>query len=146
MPRFADEGGRQPLAQALFDSYKYKIRCPTCPGTVGAKGFNLDSAGKSSRDNRPRRYFACQRSNSRGSPDACRRASCAQYIRLARNQLKPLDFADIVRLVRDDFERGSESYNALGTYLPTGSSPISPNLSSPRRSSTNDSVFFARFS
>ena len=132
MPRFADEVGKQPLAQSLFDAYKHKIRCPTCPGTVGAQGYNLDSAGKSATDGLPRRYFACQRSNSRGSTEGCRRASCAKYIELARGQLKPDDFFDVVRRVRSRFEQGSEYYQALGTYLQSGL----PSTTPPARPST----------
>ena len=120
MPRFADEGGRQLLAQTLFDTYKHKIRCPTCPGTAGAQGYNLDSAGKSPADGFLQRYFACRQSNSRSSTEGCRRASCAKYIKHAYEQLKPDDFFDVVRRVRSRFEQGSEYYQALGTYLQSG--------------------------
>ena len=133
MPRFADELGKRPLAQALFDSYRHKIRCPTCPGTGGSQGYNLDSAGKSSTDGLPRRYFACQRSNSRGSTECCRRASCAKYIELARGQLKPDDFSGVVRRVRSRFEQGSEYYQAIGTYLQSGL----PSTTPPPRPSTS---------
>lgn len=142
MPRFALEAGRQPLAQALFTSHKHKIRCPTCPGCSGAQGFNLDSAGKSTTEGLPRRYFACQRSNRRGSTDDCRRVSCSKYIALARNQLKPADFSKVTKEVRDRFEQGSELYQALDTYLIGQSSPSTP-CDTPRQ--PPERGFFARF-
>jgi hypothetical protein len=117
MPHFAIEGGRQPLAQELFDTFKNRIRCPTCAGNKGSQGFTLDSAGKCSRDGHPRRYFSCQFSKAAGSEASCRRASCSRYIQLAYEQLKPTEFADIVKRVQARFEEGSEYHQALATYL-----------------------------
>ena len=117
MPHFAIEGGRHPLAQELFDTFKNRIRCPTCPGNKGSQGFTLDSAGKCSRDGQPRRYFSCQFSKAAGSEASCRRASCTRYIQLAYEQLKPTEFADVVKRVQAQFEGGSEYHQALATYL-----------------------------
>lgn len=117
MPHFAVEGGRHPLAQELFDTFKNRIRCTTCPGNKGSQGFTLDSAGKCSRDGQPRRYFSCQFSKAAGSEASCRRASCTRYIQLAYEQLKPTEFVDVVKRVQARFEEGSEYYQALATYL-----------------------------
>jgi hypothetical protein len=120
MPLFATEGGRQVLAQALFDSFKNRIRCPTCPGNKGNPGFTLDSAGKCSKEGRSRRYFSCQLSGGAGSKTGCRRASCSKYIQLASEQLKAAEFADTVRRIQARFEEGSEQHQTLGTYLASG--------------------------
>ena len=89
--KFAQEGGKLYLAEALFDRFKLEIRCPRCPGNPSRPGFIKDEAGKGA-DGRPRRQWACQRSNSRSSLSYCPRVSCTEYIELARQQVDQDDF------------------------------------------------------
>lgn len=129
MPLFATEGGKQPLAQALFESFKNRIRCPTCPGNKGNPGFTLDSAGRCAKEGRARRYFSCQLSSGVRSKEDCRRASCSRYIQLASEQLKPTEFADVVRRTQATFEAGSEQHQTLGTYLSDSPPRVGPDAS-----------------
>lgn len=89
--KFAQEGGKLYLAEALFDRFKLEIRCPRCLGNPSRPGFIKDEAGKGA-DGRPRRQWACQRSNSRSSLSYCPRVSCTEYIELARQQVDQDDF------------------------------------------------------
>jgi hypothetical protein len=40
------ESGLGPFAEALHNAFRYKIRCPTCPGNPRQPGHNKDTAGK----------------------------------------------------------------------------------------------------
>jgi hypothetical protein len=62
---FTPEHGKFFLAEALFDRYKYQIRCPSCPGTREGQGFIRDSAGNKDVQNKKRRQYKCQQSNKR---------------------------------------------------------------------------------
>ena len=44
--QFVAEGGKFHLAEALFNAFKYKIRCPCCAGNLTQPGFIKDAAGK----------------------------------------------------------------------------------------------------
>lgn len=60
---FNGEGGTFYLADALFHTFKYQIRCPRCVGNSTEPGFIKDQAGKPAQDGGKRRYWACQYSN-----------------------------------------------------------------------------------
>lgn len=117
MTRFSPEGGRLLLAEALFDEYKYLIRCPNCTGTPGQAGFIKDQAGKSS-DGLPRRQWACQRSNgTKVSLKArCQRATCERFIAAARQQLNPSAFNRTLKAVLATLGKDSSFVQSLESY------------------------------
>ena len=88
-----------------------------CLATKAHRALHWTPLVNASRDGQPRRYFSCQFSKAAGSEASCRRASCSRYIQLAYEQLKPTEFADIVKRVQARFEEGSEYHQALATYL-----------------------------
>src|ERR1700716_3545066 len=97
--QFIAEGGKFHLAEALFNAFKYKIRCPRCAGNATQPGFIKDAGGKGGKDGQPRRLWACQRSNSRSATTRCGRATCTEYIDLARKQLDDEQFNDVLQRV-----------------------------------------------
>lgn len=113
----ATESGRYHLAQALFDAFKYKIRCLKCKGNPTEPGFVTDNAGNADKDGRPRRYWKCQRSNSQKAKNKCGRVSCAVYIDLAREQLEPAQFAELLRSVCQRYPPEKDEHAALHGYL-----------------------------
>jgi hypothetical protein len=52
--RFVIEGGKFFLTEALFHSFKYKIRYPHCTGNPCEPGFIKDQAGKASNSSQAR--------------------------------------------------------------------------------------------
>lgn len=95
-PRYASEGGKFELAEALFTTYCNHIRCPRCPSEPGRSGYIRDSAGKKTKEGENRRQWTC-----RMSKTSCRRLACTEYINEARIQLGHLDddprFSDVVK-------------------------------------------------
>lgn len=88
MPKdLAPENGKLALATALFESYRYQIRCPDCSSTPGKSGHTLDTYGRSPGDV-TRRRFRCQKTGG-----SCAALTCTRYISAAENQLLPTQFA-----------------------------------------------------
>lgn len=114
---FVLEGGKYHLANALHNAFKFKIRCPDCVGNPLKPGFNKDEAGKGGKDGQARRQWACQYSSARSTSIAnCSRVSCTEYIELARKQLNPTQFADVLERVCQRFPPEQEQYAALQGY------------------------------
>lgn len=115
---FAHENGRLLLATALFDRYKYRIRCPSCRGNPSSPGFIKDSAGKKDQAGLPRRQWTCQRSNSRATAafDRCARQSCKQFIDLALGQLLQEEVRTILRAICQEYPPEREENSALQAY------------------------------
>ena len=117
---FVLEGGKYPLAEALHDAFRFKIRCPDCVGNPLKPGFNKDEAGKRGKDGQPRRQWACQYSNTRSTSIAkCGRVTCTEYIELARKQLGQTQFAGVLQRVCQRFPPEREEYAALQGYSST---------------------------
>jgi hypothetical protein len=144
--RFVVEGGKFHLAEALFNKFKFKIRCPHCPGTPREAGFIKDQAGKGGLGGQQRRQWACQRSNSRSSNlPRCGRVSCTEYIDLAIRQLDPGEFADILDRVTQDFPPEQEEYTALQGYINAGttlSTPLDNHTSPPKKRKAEEELPF----
>lgn len=88
MPKdLAPENGKLALATALFESYRYQIRCPDCNSTPGKSGHTLDTYSRSPSDV-TRRRFRCQKTGG-----SCAALTCTRYISAAENQLLPTQFA-----------------------------------------------------
>ena len=118
---FVEERGRFYLAEALFAAFKFQIRCPHCPGNTLKPGFIKDTAGKGGREGQARRQWTCQRSNSKTNLTRCPRASCTEYIDLARGQLQPRQFQDVLERVCQRLQPEQEEYQVLNAYTnPTG--------------------------
>jgi hypothetical protein len=116
-PHFLIEGGKFHLAEALFDAFRFKIRCPYCEGNPREAGFIKDQGGKSGAGGQQRRLWACQRSNSRRTTTGrCSRASCTEYINQAILQLDPKQFADVFKRVCQRFPPEQDDYAALQGY------------------------------
>ena len=114
---YAPEGGKLFLAQAIFNAYRFLVRCPSCPGNPTKPGFIKDEAGKAPKDGYKRRQWACQMSNGKGVTSKCPRASCSEYIRLAQQQLKPTTFIHLVTQVCSTLVPDGEEWQALQAYL-----------------------------
>jgi hypothetical protein len=110
------EGGKFQLAKALFDTFKYKIRCARCAGNPTRQGFTPDNAGKGTKDGLTRRMWACQRSNGRKETNRCGRVTCTEYIELARAQLSHAQFTSVLGRVCQRFPPEQEEYAALQGY------------------------------
>lgn len=54
-PQFTAEGGKSYLAKALFNAFRFRIRCLQCAGTPNPKGFIKDLRGKGAKDRQSRR-------------------------------------------------------------------------------------------
>ena len=125
--RFIAEGGKFHLAEALFDAFKYKIRCPDCVGNSTQPGFIKDEGGKGGKDRQKRRQWFCQRSNSRSVTSKCGRVSCTEYIDLARKQLDDTQFDGVLQHVCETFPPNQDEYAALQGYLnPSPGEPVAP--------------------
>jgi hypothetical protein len=61
-PCYYPEQGRTPLAEELLSHHRLEIVCRAgyVPKNVLSAGFNLDSAGKKSSSDLPRRAFTCR--------------------------------------------------------------------------------------
>jgi hypothetical protein len=117
---FVHEGGKYHLADALHNTFRFKIRCPDCIGNPRKPGFNKDEAGKGGKDGQARRQWACQYSSARSTSIAgCSRVSCTEYIELARKQLDPTQFAEVLERVCQEFPPEREEYAALQGYSNT---------------------------
>ena len=57
------EGGKYHLAEVLFTTFRYQIRCPVCREQNQEPGFIRDQAGKPTQDGAKRRYWNCRYSN-----------------------------------------------------------------------------------
>jgi hypothetical protein len=114
---FAIEGGKFFLAEALFHSFKYNIRCSHCVGNRSQPGFIKDQGGKVG-NNQARRQWACQRSNGRGITSKCPRASCTEYIDLAIDQLDRTQVLKVVAQVCHQYPPDREEYAHLQAYQP----------------------------
>jgi hypothetical protein len=115
-PHFVLEGGKFHFAEALFNSFKFKIRCPYCIGNHLKPGFIKDEAGKGGKDGQSRRMWRCQRSNSRTATGPCSRATCTEYISLARKQLDQTQFAEVLERVCQSFPPEQAEFAALQGY------------------------------
>lgn len=114
---FVLEGGKYHLAEALFNAFKFKIRCPHCVGNPREAGFIKDQGGKGGPDGQRRRLWTCQRSNSRRATiGRCSRASCTEYIDLAIQQLQPTQFTELLDGVCQRFPPERDEYAALQGY------------------------------
>src|SRR6266699_613541 len=108
-PRFHIEGGKFHLAEALFDSFKFKVRCPQCAGNPRDPGFIKDQGGKSGPNQERRRLWGCQRSNSRNTTSPrCGRVTCTEYINLASKQLDQAQFTSALERVIQTFPPDQE--------------------------------------
>ena len=114
---FSPEGGKLYLADALFVSFRYNIRCTHCAGNPGQPGFIRDQGGKAPADGLKRRQWACQRSNGRSVTDRCPRVSCDGYIRVAHDQLALNLFAATLAAVCLQYDTILEENMALRGYL-----------------------------
>jgi hypothetical protein len=131
--QFIAEGGKFHLAEALFNVFKYKIRCPCCAGNPTQPGFIKDAGGKGGKNGLPRRLWACQRSNSRSATNRCSRVTCTEYIDLARKQLDHSQFDDVLRHVCQNFPPEEEDYATLHGYLNSSlGQPDTPSIPEPR--------------
>lgn len=133
---FAEEGGKLHLAEALFFRHKFQIRCPKCVGNPNRPGFIKDEAGKGDKEGRPRRQWACQRSNSKGSLYRCPRISCGEYINLARQDLDQQQFQKVLQPVSQRYPPSQEAYAILQTYDLTAH-PFETKAASPRPRTTS---------
>lgn len=118
-PLYADSG-RWKLAEALFTAFGQQIHCSECLDDPQNSIFTRDLAGKDSRDGKPRRQWACRRTNSRGrqSEIRCPRQSNQTYIATAREQLGELVFQQVVQETIAQFTTEELRFTTLGTYLP----------------------------
>lgn len=115
-PHFVIEGGKFHFAEALFNSFKFKIRCPHCIGNHLKPGFIKDEAGKGGKDGQSRRMWRCQRSNSRTATGSCSRATCTEYISLAKKHLDQTQFADVLQRVCQSFPPERAEFASLQGY------------------------------
>lgn len=116
--RFILEGGRYYLATALFDAYRFRIRCEICKGNDQQPGFIKDQAGKAGSQGQARRQWACQRSNGPRVTSKCPRVSCTEYIELAQRQLTPQEFRQVWEKVCEDHPPVNEEFALLQAYRP----------------------------
>lgn len=113
---YASEGGRRQLAEALWETYRYQIRCRTCEADLTAPGHNKDSAGKPTKDGEKRRIWTCRHSNTtKAIGSRCPRASCTAYILRAQEALVPTDFAAVLARVCETYPP-QHGYPALRGY------------------------------
>lgn len=98
MPEYAPEGGKLELATKLFETCRYRIRCPRCAGNRSKPGYIRGTAG-STVDGLPRRYWDCQYSNGRGAKRKCKSVPCSEFIELAKEQLPPSVFEGVAQAV-----------------------------------------------
>ena len=136
---YTPEGGKLRLAEAIFDSYRFLVRCPNCLGNSTKPGFIKDEGGKSSKDGLRRRQWACQMSNGRRVRQVCPRVTCSDYILLAQRQLSPASFKRVVGKICHDSTLDRDQRQAIRCYLsetepPLGS--ISSSIPSPSPPST----------
>jgi hypothetical protein len=115
---FAIEGGKFFLADALFYSFKYRIRCPHCAGNLDKPGFIKDQAGKACNSGQARRQWACQQSNGKGITSKCPRASCTEYINLAIDQLDSTQVHSVIAQVCHQYPPHQAEYAHLQAYQP----------------------------
>ena len=131
--KYVAEGGKFHLAEALFNAFRYKIRCPSCAGNPAQPGFIKDEGGKGGKQGQKRRQWKCQRSNARSAKSQCGRASCTEYIDLARQQLDHAQFDNVLQRVCQKFPPEQEDYATLQGYF--NSSPgqsDTPSIPEPR--------------
>jgi len=114
---WATEHGKLHLAETLFTNHRYLIRCPNCPGHDGAPGHIRDQAGKPHRGNLKRRSYRCRRSNTKDATESCSRVTCSAYIELAKRQLDPELFANVVEQVAASYQPVQEEHQTLKSYL-----------------------------
>lgn len=88
------------------------MRCLSNPGKAG---FIKDEAGGGT-DGKPRRQWACQRSNGRSAISHCPRVSCTEYIELARQQVDQDDFNNTVHHTCQKFPE-SDVVATLKAYI-----------------------------
>ena len=115
--QYAPEGGKLRLAEAIFNSYRFLVRCPNCPGNANKAGFIKDEGGKSSKDGLKRRQWACQMSNGRHTTQVCPRVTCTDYILLAQHTLSAASFKRVVRKVCNDSTLDKDERQAMRTYF-----------------------------
>jgi hypothetical protein len=113
---FVIEGGKFHLAEALFDAFKFKVRCLRCVGNLRKQGFIKEQAGKRGPNGERRRYWGCQYSSSSANSANCSRISCTEYISQARQQLKDDEFRGILEQVCQRFQPHQDQYRALQAY------------------------------
>lgn len=118
--KFVAEGGKFHLAEALFNAFRYKIRCPSCAGNPTRPGFIKDEGGKGGKEGQKRRQWKCQRSNGRSAKSSCSRATCTEYIDLAKQQLDHAQFDNVLQRVCQKFPPDHEDYATLQGYLNAG--------------------------
>lgn len=130
MLKLSEEGGKRQLAEALWERYKFNIRCGTCPGNPGKQGFIKDQAGKAAEGAFSRRYWTCQRSNGQKVTQRCGRVSCSEFIDLAITQLGPSRFDVVVQSVTERSSLSDAESSLLQTYRSEfqqgGSAPVTP--------------------
>jgi hypothetical protein len=140
-PGFSIEGGKLHLAESLFATWRFKIRCPNCVGNRLKPGFIKDEAGKGSKDGQSRRQWACQRSNGKGVTTKCPRASCTDFIALATQQLDPAVLATTISDVCARFPPDQEEYSNLRAYRGFLSPQLPISMTSSRSHITESSAF-----
>jgi hypothetical protein len=112
------EGGMGPFAEALHNAFRYKIRCPTCPGNPRQPGHNKDTAGKTNASGKRKRYWACQLSNATYRDGAnCSKIGCSDYIFQAQQQLTDDQFASVLAQVIERGPPEDEDFEQLQYYV-----------------------------
>lgn len=119
---YAKEGGKLALAEALHASFSYRIRCGSCGSTPRLRGFNRDSAGKADSEGHKRRYWQCQRANSklRDASRPCGKLSNAAYIQQSRTYISADEFEVTLRASIAACELGGEVEDAASLRIRYG--------------------------
>jgi hypothetical protein len=112
------ESGLGPFAEALHNAFRYKIRCPTCPGNPQQPGHNRDTAGKTNASGKRKRYWACQLSNAtHWDGPKCSKIGCSDYIFQAQQQLTDDQFASALAQVVERGPPEDEDFEQLQYYM-----------------------------